>query len=93
MIGCARERMTITIRQASDVDVGTLASLHPRVHDLHVAGVPEWFEGVDGSTVAGRFRSMLEKANVRARFDTEAHAAFRALGFEAKVVRFGRASF
>jgi len=85
VIGCARERMTVTIRQASDVDVGALASLARSVHALRVARVLAWFDGVDQRTVAGRFRSMLEKADVRARFDTEAHAAFRALGFEAKV--------
>jgi ribosomal protein S18 acetylase RimI-like enzyme len=121
--------MTVTIRQASDEDVGTLASLQPTVHDLHVSRAPERFKPVDQGSVnvfcfgrrvfemdhvavASGHRKMgvaraliaqvLEDASSRGvrdvelsgwSFSTEALAAFKALGFEPKVVRFGRASF
>ena len=69
--------MTVTIRLASDADVGILASLQPAVHDLHVS----------------RSRGIRDVELSSWSFNTEAHAAFQALGFEPKVVRFGRASF
>lgn len=95
--------MTVTIRQASDEDVGTLASLQRTVRRVFEIDHVAVSSGHRKMGVARALSShVLEDARSRHVrdvelsswfFTTEARAAFRAFGFEPTVVRFGRASF
>jgi GNAT superfamily N-acetyltransferase len=57
--------MDLEVRRARVEDVRALVTLQREVHQLHVAGRPEFFKPTDDEAVAAWFRGLLESAEAQ----------------------------